>query len=382
MITNINYAKCTGCGICVERCPLDTLRLDVFVKEIPPCQVACPANVNIRGYIYLLKQGKLSKAIELIRESLPFPAITGRVCFHPCESKCARKEVDESVNIHSLERFVADYWLSEKARPWPRLYAGSIAIIGSGAAGLGAAYFLTRMGYRVTVFESGEEMGGMLRTSIPEKQLSRDILDAQIDYIKEMGVEFETNTTIGRELTLNELRDRGYKAIFIAIGAQSNDLSLLRKGMPMAEQTPFKVDSVTLQMDIPDVFAGGSLVIGRSPLVKVIASAKRASISIDRYLKNEDLKAGMRKQLLRVKKLPKEGIEKQIREEAKNGFSEETAMNEARRCMNCGSKAYIAYPDDCMTCFECEVECPSNAIDVHPFKEQLPPTIKYAEGAK
>jgi len=382
MITSIDDVKCTGCGICVERCPLDTLRLDVFVKEIPPCQGACPANVNIRGYIYLLKQGELGKAIELIRQSLPFPAITGRVCFHPCELRCARKEVDESVNIHSLERFVADYWLHEKARPWPRLHTSRIAIVGSGAAGLAAAYFLTRMGYWVTVFESGQEMGGMLRTSIPEKQLPRDILDAQINYIKEMGVEFEIDTTIGSELTLNELRDRGYKAIFIAIGAQSNDLSLLRKGMPMAEESPFKVDSVTLQMDIPDVFAGGSLVMGRSPLVKVIASAKRAAISIDQYLKNEDLKPGRGKQLRRVKKLPKEGIERQIREEVKTGCSEETAMNEARRCMTCGSKATIAYPDDCMTCFECEVECPSGAIDVHPFKEQLPPTIKYAEGAK
>jgi NADPH-dependent glutamate synthase beta subunit-like oxidoreductase/Pyruvate/2-oxoacid:ferredoxin oxidoreductase delta subunit len=382
MITSIDDVKCTGCGICVERCPLDTLRLDVFVREIPPCQIACPANVNIRGYLYLLKKRELGKAIELIRESLPFPAITGRVCFHPCELRCARKEVDEPVNIHSLERFVADYWLNEKARLWPRLHAGRIAIVGSGAAGLAAAYFLTRMGYRVTVFESGQELGGMLRTSIPEKQLPRDILDAQIDYIKEMGVEFETNTTIGRELTLNELRDRGYKAIFLAIGAQSNDLSLLQKGMPMDELTPFKVDPFTLQTDIPDVFAGGSLVMGRSPLAKVIASAKRAAISIDRYLKNEDLKSEREKQMRRVKKLPKEGIEKQIREEAETGLSEEAALNEAQRCMTCGSQAAIAYPDDCMTCFECEVECPSDAIDVHPFKEQLPPTIKYAEGAK
>ena len=382
MITNIDDVKCTGCGICVERCPLDTLRLDVFVREIPPCQIACPANVNIRGYLYLLRQGELDKAIELIRESLPFPAITGRVCFHPCESRCARKEVEEPVNIHSLERFVGDYWLNEKVRPWPRLHARRIAIVGSGAAGLAAAYFLTRMGYRVTVFESGQELGGMLRTSIPEKQLPRDILDAQIDYIKEMGVEFEIDTTIGSELTLNELKDRGYKAIFLAIGAQSNDLSLLRSGMPTAEENHLKVDPFTLQTDIPDVFAGGSLVMGRSPLAKVIASAKRAATSIDRYLKNEDLKSEREKQMRRVKKLPKERIEKQIREEVNSGLSEETAMNEARRCMTCGSKATIAYPDDCMTCFECEVECPSDAIDVHPFKEQLPPTIKYAEGAK
>jgi NADPH-dependent glutamate synthase beta subunit-like oxidoreductase/NAD-dependent dihydropyrimidine dehydrogenase PreA subunit len=290
--------------------------------------------------------------------------------------------VDEPVNIRSLERFVADYWLHEKARLLPRLHAGGIAIIGSGAAGLAAAYFLTQMGYRVKVFESRQEIGGMLRTNIPEKQLPRDILDAQINYIKEMGVEFQTNITIGSELTLDELRDRGYKAIFLAIGAKTNDLSLFQKGMPMANQTPFRVDSVTLQMDIPDVFAGGGLVMGRSPLVKVIGSAKRAAISMDRYMKNEDLKAGRGKQLRRVKKLPRRGIERQIREEGKPGWCEATAMNEARRCMTCGSKATVAYPDDCMTCFECEVECPSGAIDVHPFKEQLPPTIKYGEGAQ
>lgn len=220
MITAIDNTKCTGCGICVEICPLDTLGLDTFQEEIPPCQGACPAGVDIRGYLYLLKRGKLDEAIKLVRKALPFPAITGRVCFHPCESECARKEVDKAVNISCLERFIADYWLKERAPPSPRLHVAKIAIVGSGPAGLAAAYFLTKTGYRVTVFESLSETGGMLRAGMPEYRLPRDILDAQINYIRDMGVELRTNTTVGKDLTIDDLKDRGYKAVFLAIGTQ------------------------------------------------------------------------------------------------------------------------------------------------------------------
>jgi NADPH-dependent glutamate synthase beta subunit-like oxidoreductase len=374
MIKNIDYKKCIGCGICVDRCPLDTLRLNIFVKEVPPCQEACPAGVDVRGYIYLIKQGKFRDAINLVRESLPFPAITGRICYHPCESKCARKDIDDSVNINSLERFIGDYWICERAEAFPRLYAGKVAIVGSGPTGLSVAYFLTRIGYKTTIFEARREIGGSLRSLI-EKLLPIDIFEAQISYIKDMGVEFETGIIIGKDLKFSELRESGYKVIFLGIGKQTKEIHFILEELKIDDEEAFKVNSFTLQTSVPYVFAGGSLIMGRVPIVKIISAAKKAAIFIDRYMKGEDLKVEKVRRMQKVKIFPKEGIEKKTRIEVITGFSEEIAMEEAQRCMKCGSKAYIAYPDDCMTCFECEVNCPSGAVDVHPFKEKLPSTI-------
>ncbi len=240
-IKQIDDSKCVGCGVCVNSCSMDVLRLDQFLierEEITPCRSACPAGVNMRDYIYLLKDGKLEEAMNLIREALPLPAITGHVCFHPCEKECARKEVDEAVNINALERYVADYWLQEKAKPIPRIYRRKVAIIGSGPAGLAAAYELVRMGYPVTVFEAEPLPGGMLRTGIPEYRLPEDILNAQIDYIEGMGVDFRTNVMFGEDLTLNGLRKNEYEAILFAIGAQ--------------ESRKIEIDGAQL----PDVFWG------------------------------------------------------------------------------------------------------------------------------
>ena len=199
---------------------MDTYRLDR--EEVPPCQEACPAGVDMRGYIYLLTQRRYEEAIARIREALPMPAVTGHTCPHPCENKCARREVDESVNINGLERFVADYWLDEKATPIPKVYREKIAIVGSGPAGLAASYELAKLGYPATVFETLSKPGGMLRIGVPEFRLPRAILDAQIRYIKEMGVEFETNVTIGKDLSLGQLMRQGYRSVFLAVGAQSS----------------------------------------------------------------------------------------------------------------------------------------------------------------
>jgi len=222
-IEKIDLELCTGCGVCVNNCPMDVLRLDALVadsQEYPPCQIACPAGVNIRLYFSLLKQDRIEEAIGVLRESLPIPAITGRVCPHYCETMCARGDVDEAVNINSLERFVADYWLHEEAQPVRKLYAAKVAIVGSGPAGLSAAYDLVKMGYPVTVFEAMPMLGGMLRAGIPEYRLPEDILDTQLNYIKDLGVDFQTNTAIGKEKTLEDLKSEGYQAVFFAVGAQ------------------------------------------------------------------------------------------------------------------------------------------------------------------
>lgn len=219
----VDLELCNGCGVCMDTCPLDVIRLDTMVAdrdEHPPCRLACPAGVDMRSYMYLLKEGMIKEAFDVLRESLPLPAVTGYVCPHPCESECARKEVDESVNINALERFLADYWLQEKAQPARKIYAAKVAIVGSGPAGLAAAYELTRMGYPTTVFEALPVLGGMLRTGIPDYRLPKDVLDAQINYIKDTGVEFKIDTAIGKDVTLADLKNQGYDAVFFAIGAQ------------------------------------------------------------------------------------------------------------------------------------------------------------------
>ena len=375
MITNIDPMKCTGCGLCVEICPLDTLRLDPFQEEIAPCQGACPAHVDIRGYVYYLKQEMLDEAINSLAQCLPFPAITGHICYHPCESKCARKEVDEPVNINLLECYVGDQLLKAQAVRLPITHAAKVAVVGSGPAGLSVAYFLMRKGYEVTVFESSSDIGGMLRREVSKKKLPQDILDMQINHIKNMGIAFETRTTFGKSVNLNDLWDDRYRAVFLATGFESRNVTPLPNEIPTNDKGTVVVDPVTFGADQKGVFAGGGMIMNRAPIVKVIAAAKRAASSIDRYLQGKDLKKDKEKGAKPVKNLPKQGVTRKTRQENSAGFTEEMAAKEAQRCMSCGGKAYIAHPEDCMTCYECEVNCPSGAIEVHPFKEQVTLTL-------
>jgi NADPH-dependent glutamate synthase beta subunit-like oxidoreductase len=218
----VDRELCNGCGVCVDSCPLDIIRLDTIAadkEELSPCSSCCPAGVDMRSYLYFLRQGLMKEAIDVIRETMPFPAITGRVCPHPCESECARREVDEAVNINGMERFIGDWGLGEQVEPPPRVSDLKTAIVGSGPAGLACAYFLARMGYPVTVFEAMPVLGGMLRMGIPEYRLPKDVLDAQINRIKEMGVEFKTNITIGRDIIFDKLKEE-YETIFFAVGNQ------------------------------------------------------------------------------------------------------------------------------------------------------------------
>jgi ferredoxin len=376
MITSIDRTKCTGCGTCVEVCPLDTLRLDLFVDNLPPCRGACPAGVPIREYISLVAGGRLEEAGRLIREALPFPAITGRICFHPCESACARHSVDEPVNISALERFVGDRWLGEKASPEPVLHAAKVAVIGAGPAGLSAAYFLAKMGYRVRVFEATPKLGGSLRTKVPETRLPRNVIDSQVKYIRQMGVEFRTGKALGKEMTLdglNGLKDAGYSVLFVATGT-------LPIGLSRASREHLtSADVETFQTCIPHIFVGGALVMGKVPLVKVIAAARQAALSITRFLGHGGERARERPA---VENLPSRDMGKKPREKSKSPWTPDMAEREASHCLHCGARAYIAYPDDCMTCFECELECPSRAVNVHPFKEEFPPTIDYSRFAK
>lgn len=194
-----------------------------YVQRAPPCQAGCPAGHDIRDYFRLIQGGGIKEASELIRTKSPIPSTCGRVCYHPCEDVCNRAEFDEPLAIREIERFLGDYGLTsplpniEKARKGQK-----VAVVGSGPAGLTCAWRLRQLAYEVTIFEAGSVPGGMLVTAIPEYRLPRAIIEKEIGLIISLGVEIVTGIRIGWDLGLDDLFGRGYKAIFLAIGAQES----------------------------------------------------------------------------------------------------------------------------------------------------------------
>jgi len=202
-------------------------------KFYPPCRSACPAHVNVQAYASLISHGRLGEALEVIRRRIPFPSVCGRVCFAPCEDACQRDNVDSPVSIRLLKRVASEAELSLElaahAEPYPKTREEKVAVIGAGPAGLTAAFELVKMGYPVTVFERDQKPGGMLRTCLPLYRLPEEVLDADIRYIIDSGVEVRTNVDVGRGLSLGDLWDQGYEAVFVAVGAPEN-LSLNIEG--------------------------------------------------------------------------------------------------------------------------------------------------------
>jgi len=192
---------------------------------ISACQHACPAGIDVPNYVGAIASGKYEKAVEIIRERNPFPAVCGRICIHPCESKCRRGELDEPVAIRSLKRYATDWYFDHirKAKePFPVTKDQMVAVVGGGPAGLTCAYFLAKMGYTVTVYEAQSVAGGMLGIAIPEFRLPREVIQKEIDYIESCGVEILHNSPIDARHTVNDLLEQGYHAVFIAAGAQSS----------------------------------------------------------------------------------------------------------------------------------------------------------------
>ena len=545
----VTIEECKACGDCSKVCPVKIpndyeqgliTRAAIYQlfaqampstygiekRGIPPCRAVCPIHVNAQGYIALISVGKFEEALALVREKNPFPGITGRICTHPCEEACRRKDVEWAIAIDGLKRFLSDQEKEEKVDlSLPEEKGKKVAIIGSGPAGLLAAYDLRKMGYSVTIFEALPMAGGMLAVGIPEYRLPRSILNKEIGYLLRMGVELKLNTPIGPSLTLQDLKAKGYGAIFIATGAhQSRKLGLegedglgvihavdfLRKvalgesmkigqkvivigggnaaidaartafrlgsqevtiayrrtrnempaqeeeieeaghegikieyltaptrliikdekihGMeccrmelgeadesgrprpvpipgseftieadriiPAISQSPdlsflhekdgikttrwggIEADLMTLETSVEGIFAGGDAVTGPQTYIDAMAAGRKAAISIDRYLRGEDLRVGRedegpQKDYIQI---DLDGVEYRERapmitlplEKRRNfsevslGLREEDVIREAERCLQCGG---------CSECMECIRACEAKAID-HRMKDE------------
>ena len=221
-----------------------------------PCSHECPAGNDVVGFIEAIREGKYAQAWRLIVENNPFPGVCGRVCYHPCESACVRSQVDEGVGIHSLERFAAQYMPTIPPFTVDRKKQ-RVAIVGSGPAGMSCAYYLARQGYRITVFEALPVAGGMLRVGIPEYRLPKAVVEREIAFIENLGVEIKTNMRLGKNLSLEELDE--FDAVFLAVGAH--------------KEKTLDIDGIDLKKVVPGVDflrganLGGNLNIGRNVVV-------------------------------------------------------------------------------------------------------------------
>lgn len=544
----VNPQACTSCGRCEQSCPVTISSREgevvhkaihfpslgikavpsaclVEKKGLPPCNAACPAGINVQGYVALISKGKLKEALDLVREAVPFPHILGRVCTHPCETACTRGKIDQPIGIASLKRYIADmepaqYSLipTEEA---PASGLGRVAIIGAGPAGLTCARDLLRFGHLATVFEALPVAGGMVAVGMPRFRLPREVREAEISAITRLGIEIKTSTALGKDFTLDSLREEGYKAIFIATGAHKNQMLnipgedlegvidsiaflrainlkrpidighnvvvigggytaidsartairlhcqkvriLYRRTQEEMSATPAEVletreegvdidflvapiriigtggevtgvecqrmrlgevdktgrrrpipikgsefvieadtvitaigqlpdldvfdhesqirldndgktlmvDSLTLSTNVPGIFAGGDVVNGPESMVEAVAAGRRAAVSIDRYLRGEDISAGrtltigepVSVNLAEVaippgqrRRIPCLPISKRVKnfEEVETGYTSSIALRESRRCLNCGG---------CSECMECVRVCELSAID-------------------
>lgn len=295
-VAQVDPDKCVACGRCVETCPMNAVKMgqrlgtkseckyyhyqdtphehmkwgedrhhpnylnerkDVWPETgTAPCKTNCPAHIAVEGYLRLAALGRYDDALALIKRNNPLPAVCGAICNRRCEAACTRGEIDDPIAIDEVKKFLADRELHKEKRYVPKKEetwekGAKVAVIGSGPAGLSAAYYLEVKGDNVTVFEKNSHLGGMLHYGIPSFRLEKDIVDAEIEVIKELGAEFKTGVEVGKDITLDELRRQGYKAFFVAIGMQGG-----RKLGVSGEDAKGVVSGVSFMKDVNESGSG------------------------------------------------------------------------------------------------------------------------------
>ncbi len=325
---HVEHEKCVACGKCVEVCPVgaaklgqklckkdgsevtypksllpdnvkwgpekwnynfrDDAKINCYDTGTAPCKTACPVHLSVQGYIKMAAEGRFDEALKLIKQDNPFPMVCGEVCNRRCEDACTRGTVDEPLAIDEIKKYIASLELNEKQRyiPLCEKHDGGmwgdefkVAVIGAGPAGLSCAYFLRLDGYPVTVFEKEKRPGGMLMNGIPSYRLSKDVLDAEIDVFRQMGIEIKCGVEVGKDVTIKSLREQGYKAFFIAVGCQGGRLA----GVPGedAEGVQTGVDFLRkINIDNSIKLKGDTVVVGGGNVaIDVARTAVRAGAS-------------------------------------------------------------------------------------------------------
>lgn len=328
-----------------RRAALELLLSDHLGDCMGPCQMICPAQMDIPLMIRQIAAGELRDAIVTVKKDIALPAVLGRICPAPCENVCRRASVDQAVSICLLKRYVADVDLRSGEPYLPKCEPSNgkgIAIIGAGPAGLAAAYYLAQKGCHCTVFDDHEKPGGMLRYGISEDELPRKVLDAEITLIEKLKVEFQYKTRIGTTLGLDDLR-RDFDAVFVAAGqlkpggAEAMGLKTGQRGI--------EINSRTYETTLPGVFAGGDAVRKRRLAIRSLADGKETAVSIVQYLSGGPVTGPAKPFNTRIGKIEEQEIESfmacvseipRAEPSQKNkGFTDHQAKAEAARCMHC-----------------------------------------------
>jgi ferredoxin len=328
-----------------RKAALELLLSDHVGDCMGPCQVACPAHMNIPLMIRQIAAGQLRDAIATVKKDIALPAVLGRICPKPCERVCRRAVFDEAVSIWLLKQYVADVDLQSTDPYLPECKPKQdkrVAIVGAGPAGLSAAYYLQQQGYDCTVFDEQEEPGGMLRYAVSKDELPKDVLDKEIGLIRTLGVRFQGSTLVGTALSMEKLRG-DFDAVFVAVGelrpGDAENIGL------QAGPGGIAIDAKTYEASLPGVFAGGDAVRKRRLAVRAVADGKEAAVSINQYLSGQTVTGPAKPFNTRIGKLREGEIERFMVSVSQaqrvtpsqddGGLAEAQARLEAVRCLHC-----------------------------------------------